>query len=225
MPTPSILDELRIQYESARKTPDDHADVEGYEAIDKRMRRAYQWLDKAFSYLDGVKPPIAHRFDLGHGLVFEQPRFGRGYVGQHERRIVGFPVIDEINIYYEIAAARSLALEVAPGGVQAAEKALDDAGLQYTCRRVEDADGAVRKCVITVPPAIPAKVSLHADYRSGIVTVPLVNVDRFDRVALAFHSQAIDESVLEDLLRFILGRDTAFLRRAPLAGLHGVAGG
>lgn len=226
MPTPpSILDELRVQYESARKTPDDHANVEGYQEIDKRMRRAYQWLDKAFSYLDGVKPPIAHRFDAGHGLVFEQPRFGRGYVGQHERRIVGFPVIDEINVYYEIVAARPLALEVAPGGVQAAEKALDDAGLQYTCRRVEDPDGTVRKCIITVPPAIPAKVSFHADYRTGIVTVPLVNVDRFDRVTLAFHSQAIEESVLEDLLKFILGRDAAFLRRAPLAGLHGVPGG
>ncbi len=225
MSTPSLLDELRVQYESSRKTHDDRSEVEGYEAIDKRLRHAYQWLDKAFSYLDGVKPAIAHRFDVGHGLAFEAPRFGRGYVGQHERRVVGFPVIDEINIYYEIAAARPLTIEVAPGGVQMAEKALDDAGLQYTCRRVEDHEGTVRKCVITVPPAIPAKVSFHVDYVTGIVTVPLVNVDRFDRVALEFHSQAIEESVLDDLLKFILGRDATFLRRAPLAGMHGAARG
>ncbi len=223
--SPSILDELRTQYESARITHHDHAEVEGYEEINKRLRHAYQWLDKAFSYLDGVKPPIAHRFDVGHGLVFEAPKFGRGYVGQHERRIVGFPVIDEINIYYEIAAARALTIEVGPGGVHLAEKALDDAGLQYTCRRVEDHGGAVQKCVITVPPAIPAKVSFHVDYQTGIVTVPLVNVDRFDRVALEFHSQAIEEPVLDDLLKFILGRDATFLRRAPLAGLRGVPRG
>ena len=223
--SPSILDELRVQYESTRKTHDDHTEVEGYEAINKRLRHAYQWLDKAFSYLDGVKPAIAHRFDAGHGLVFESPTFGRGYVGQHERRVVGFPVIDEINMYYEIAAARALSIEVAPGGVHMAEKALDDAGLQYTCRRVEDHGGTVQKCVITVPPAIPAKVSFHADYVTGLVTVPLVNVDRFDRVSLEFHSQAIEEPVLDDLLKFILGRDSTFLRRAPLAGLHGVPRG
>lgn len=218
---PSILDELRGQYEAARTSPHAQADVEGYEAINARLRKAYAWLDKAFSYLDGVKPPIAHRFDVGHGLVFEDTRFGRGYVGQHERRIVGYPVLDEINIYYEIAAAKPLTIEVGAGGVAMAEKALDDAGLQYTCRRIEDQAGVVRKCVITVPPAIPAKVSFTVDYQTGIVTVPLVNVDRFDRVSLEFHSQHIDEGILEDLLKFILGRDQNFLRRAPLAGIHG----
>ena len=79
--------------------------------------------------------------------------------------------------------------------------------------------------MISVPPAIPAKVSFYVDYQSGLVTVPLVNVDRFDRVSLEFHSQAIEEPVLEDLLKFILGRDSAFLRRAPLAGLHGTPRG
>ena len=223
--SPSILDELRTQYEAARVSHHDHSDVEGYEQINARLRKAYTWLDKAFSYLDGVKPAIDHRFDMGHGLVFEDTRFGRGYVGQHERRIVGYPVIDEINIYYEIAAAKALTIEVAPGGVQMAEKALDDAGMQYTCKRVEDHSGVVRKCVITVPPAIPAKVGFTVDYQTGIVTVPLVNVDRFDRVSLEFHSQAIDESVLEDLVRFILGKNSAFLSRAPLAGIHGITRG
>jgi len=85
--------------------------------------------------------------------------------------------------------------------------------------------GTVRKCVITVPPAIPAKVGFTANYQTGIVTVPLVNVDRFDRLSLEFHSQAIDEPVLDDLLKFILGRDSSFLRRAPLAGLHGTPRG
>ena len=220
--SPSILDELRGQYESARTSTHTHSDVEGFEQINIRLRKAYTWLDKAFSYLDGVKPPIAHRFDVGHGLVFEDTKFGRGYVGQHERRIVGYPVLDEINIYYEIAAARPLTIEVAPAGVAMAEKALDDAGLQYTCRRIEDHTGVVRKFVITVPPAIPAKVSFYVDYQTGLVTVPLVNVDRFDRVSLEFHSQHIEEPILEDLLKFILGRDAAFLRRAPLAGIHGM---
>jgi hypothetical protein len=217
---PSLLDELRTQYEAARQSTHEHADVESFQAIDARLRKAFRWLEKAVTYLDGLKPAIEHRFDLGHGLVFESPRFGHGSVGQHERRIVGFPVLDEINIYYEIAAAKSLTLAVAPGGAALAEKALDAAGLQYTSRSVEDAGGIVRKCVLTVPPAISAMVLFRADYQTGIVTVALANVDRLDRITLEFHSNAIEEPVLEDLIRLILGRDAAFLRRAPLAGLH-----
>ena len=217
---PSLLDELRTEYEAARQSTHEHADVESFQVIDGRLRKSFRWLEKAITYLDGLKPAIEHRFDVGHGLVFESPRFGRGSVGQHERRIVGFPVLDEINIYYEIAAAKPLSLEVAPGGVALAEKALEDAGLQYTSRRVEDSGGVVRKCAISVPPAIPATVLFRADYETGIVNVALNNVDRLDRVALEFHSYTIDEPVLEDLVRLMLGRDSTFLRRAPLAGLH-----
>ncbi len=217
----SLLDELRTQYEAARQSTQVHADVEDFQKIDARMRKAFRWLEKAVTYLDGLKPAIDHRFDLGHGLVFEAPRFGRGSVGQHESRIVGFPVLDEINVYYEISASKPLAIDVAPASVATAEKALDDAGLQYTSRKVEDSSGSVHTCAISVPPAIPAHIAFRADYRTGLVTVALVNVDRLDRITLEFHSNAIEEPVLEDLVRLILGRDSVFLRRAPLAGLHG----
>jgi len=217
---PSLLDDLRAQYEAKRQSTRVQSDVEDFQRIDAHLRKAFRWLEKAVTYLDGLKPAIDHRFDLGHGLVFDSPRFGHGSVGQHERRIVGYPVLDEINIYYEITASGPLALDVAPGNVAMAEKALDDAGLQYTSRRVEDSGGTVRKCAISVPPAIPAAVSFHANYETGLVAVALANVDRLDRVTLEFRSNAIEEPVLEDLVRLILGRDSAFLRRAPLAGFH-----
>jgi hypothetical protein len=216
----SLLDELRTQYESARESTQEHADVESFQAIDARLRKAFRWLEKAVTYLSGLKPPIDHRFDLGNGLVFESPRFRHGSVGQHEHRIVGFPVLDEISIYYEISASKPISLEVASGMVQVAEKALDDAGLQYTSRRVESSDGSLRKCSFSVPPAIPARVSFRVDYQTGIVTVALVNVDRLDRVTLEFHSNDIEEPILEDLVKLILGRDSAFLHRAPLAGMR-----
>jgi hypothetical protein len=148
------------------------------------------------------------------------PRFGHGSVGQHEHRITGFPVLDEISIYYEISASKPISLEVASGMVRLAEKALDDAGLQYTSRRAESPDGSVRKCCFSVPPAIPARVSFRVDYQTGIVMVALMNVDRLDRVMLEFHSNEIEEPILEDLVKLILGRDSAFLHRAPLAGIR-----
>ena len=221
----SLLDELRAQYEAARASPHAHADVPGFQEIDKTLRSAFRWLEKAIAYLDGIKPPIGHRFDLGHGIAFASPRFERGFVGQHEQRIVGYPVLDEINISYTIGATAPAALEVAPGGVAALEKLLDDAGLQYSARRIEDATGAVSRCSFSVPASIPAAVAFKADYRTGLVQVTLVNVDRFDRVTLEFSSAGLGEPTLEDLVRLILGQSDAFLRRAPLAGLHGRAAG
>jgi hypothetical protein len=53
------------------------------------------------------------------------------------------------------------------------------------------------------------------------VTVAVAEVDRLERVTLEFPSTAIDGLVLEDLVRLILGRDSAFLKGARLAGLRG----
>jgi hypothetical protein len=221
----SLLDELRVRYEALPKSTDDHGDVETFQAIDARLRKAFRWLENAITYLNGLRPQIEHRFDLGYGYAFDSPRFAHGSVGQHERRIVGFPVLEGIDVYYEVSAAKPLTIEVIPGWVSFAEKTLDAFGLQYTCRRMEDSDGTLRKCTFSVPPTIPARVSFRADYRTGIVTVGLANVDRLERVVLEFASTAIDEAVLEDLVRLILGRDSAFLKRGRVAGLRGRASG
>jgi hypothetical protein len=88
---------------------------------------------------------------------------------------------------------------------------------------MEDFDGTLSKCIFSVPPVIPARVSYRVDYGTGIVTVALVNVDRLERVTLEFPSTAIEEPILEDLVRLMLGHDSAFLKRGRLAGLRGRA--
>ena len=216
----SLLNELRDQYEAVHESVEVRNDVESFEAIDARMRKAFRWLEQAITYLNGLKPPIEHKFDLGYGYVFDSPRFAHGSVAQHERRIGGFSVLKGIDVYYEMSASKPVVIEVAPGWVSFATKTLDAFGLQHTCRRIEEADGTLRKCVFSVPPVVPARISFGIDHQKGLVTVALTNVDRLDRVTLEFPSPAIGEPVLEDLVRLILGRDSAFLRRAPLAGLH-----
>jgi hypothetical protein len=218
---PSLLEELRVQYEAVHEAADDHTKVESFEAVDARMRETFRWLERAITYLNALKSPIRHKFDLGYGYVFESPRFKHGSVGQHERRIAGFPVLEGIDVYYEMSASKPLVIDVVPGWVAFAAKTLDAFGLQYESRRVEDADGTLRKCIFSVPPVIPARISFRIDHGNGLVTVALTNVDRLERVTLEFRSTDINESILEDLVRLILGRDSAFLKRAPLAGLQG----
>ena len=170
----SLLAELRAQYEAVPAPVDPRSDVEGFEAIDKRLRKAFRWLEQAVTYLNALKPPIGHRFDLGYGYAFDSPRFAHGSVGQAERRIAGYPVLEEINLYYEISASKPLSIDVPPGMVSFAEKVLDAFGLQYTCRRLQEPDGSLQKCIFSVPPVIPARVSFGVDYQTGLVTVALL---------------------------------------------------
>ena len=110
-----------------QESTDDHGDVESFEAIDARLREAFRWLEK-ITYLNGLKPPI-DRFDLGYGYAFDSPRFAHGSVGQHERRIRGFPVLED----RRLLRVRKLSIEVVPGGSRLPRRPSMRSG-QYTCR-------------------------------------------------------------------------------------------
>ena len=73
----------------------------------------------------------------------------------------------------------------------------------------------MHRCVISVPPAIPASVLFHVDYQTGLVTVTLANVDRLDRVTLEFQSNAIEELILGDLVSLARSESVSIgIRRA-----------
>jgi hypothetical protein len=60
-------------------------------------------------------------------------------------------------------------------------------------------------------------VRFQPDYARQVVDVTLRNVDRFESVVLEFPPDRLDEAALEDLVKFMLGEESGFLRRAPLA--------
>lgn len=217
----SFLDALRDEYETVQHVPDGPGSVEEFNVIDARMRKTYKWLEKAVTYLNGIKSPIRYRFDLGRGIVFDEPRFGRGVLGQHTRNIRGFTAIDEINLYYQVCASKPITAQLSILEAEIVRKQCEAANLRFDGRRVTDADGIVRKCVLALPAEIPAAVIFRSDYKTGIVTITLINVDRFDRVDLAVQSNAIKEQLLEDVMKFILGMDKSLLRHARLAGIPG----
>jgi hypothetical protein len=49
----------------------------------------------------------------------------------------------------------------------------------------------------------------------------LRNVDRFESVSLEFAPDKVNEAALEDLVKFMMGETSGFLRRAPLALIRG----
>lgn len=219
----SFLDALRDEYQTVQHIPD-RCVVEDMAVIDARMRKSFKWLEKAVTYLNAIKSPIKYRFDLGHGIVFDEPRFGRGVLGQHTLNVRGFNVIDEISIYYHVCAAKPIAMEMSAVDAELVRKDVEAANLTFDTRRIRDADGVVRKCVVSIPSEIPAAVLFRADYRSGSVTITLNNTDRFDRVILRLQSGAIKEQLLEDVTKFMLGIDRSLLRYARFSGIPGRPG-
>ena len=74
----------------------------------------------------------------------------------------------------------------------------------------------MRYGVFRVQPQVSASVRLEPDYREQAVHVALRNVDRFESLHLEFQPDKLNESALEQLVKFMMGENNGFIRLAPL---------
>ena len=187
--------------------------------LDRSLLVVFRWLMEALGHLDVIRPVIAHRFALPGLLTIETPRYDRGMVSYRRAPVAGRDLIERIEVYYRMAGADPIRVEVPPGAAAAIEDRLRAAQLDFHYRVEDVVARKARHGVFTVMPAVMAAIRVVPDYERGLVATTLRNVDRLEGVMLEFPPAGLDESALEDLVRLILGEANAFLLRAPLAGV------
>jgi hypothetical protein len=221
-PKTSLLDRLRRQSDALRdeQTAKRRPHEEAIKEIDRRLWRAFKWIDEALSHLEVIRPHVAHDFAIPGVMTIAAPRYDRGFVSYRRRPVGGQDVIDHVEFFYKLVGDGAIELKIQPSAANATEERLRAAHIPYEYQTESDANRVVRYGRFVITPEVTASVRFEPDYRRQVVDVTLRNVDRFESVSLEFGGEAIDDPALEDMLRFILGEANTFLRRAPLAGLH-----
>jgi len=218
----SLLSTLRAQSEALRAqgvTARPPIEVTQRE-MDRRLWRAFRWLEEALNHLEVIHPAVGHRFHLGNLLHVDRPQFERGFVTYRRRAVGGQELLEHVELFYNLRGSEPIALRVNPAAAGSVEERLRSSTLPFHYQTEQDERRVVRHGVFTVTPAIAASVRFQPDYRELTIDVTLHNVDRFEPVSLAFEGPSLDETALEDLLRLILGESNTFLRRAPLVGMR-----
>jgi len=217
----SLLDTLRAQSDAvkgqgdAARRPIEEASRE----IDRRLWKAFKWLDEAVAHLEVIKPHSAHEFRVNEFLTIQSPKFENGFLSFRRKPIGGIDAIEHIELFYKLAGDKQITIKIPASQVNAIESRLTTCQIRYQYRTEMDETRTHRFGVFVVDPAVLATIRFVPDYRRQTVEVTMRNVDRFESVALEFPADAIEEPVLEDLVRLVLGEANTFLRRAPLAGV------
>ena len=204
---------VRAQGEAARRPVE-----EALADIDRRLWRAFRWLDEALGHLEVIQPMVQHRFSIPNVGTIERPQFERGFVSYRRRSLGGQELLDHVEMFYRLVGTTPLTARVHPGSAGVIEERLRGSTLPYTYQTEQDENRVIRYGLFKITPTISANVRFEPDYHRQVIEVILRNVDRFESVALEFSPDAFDEAALEDLVKFVLGEANGFLRRAPLAG-------
>jgi hypothetical protein len=210
---------LRAQDQAARKPVED-----ALKDIDRTLWRAFRWLDEAMGHLEVIRPRIGHVFRLHNVLTIEKPKFERGFVTFRRRALAGMEILEHVELFYRIEGNEPIVLRVSPASAAGIEERLRGSTLVYQYQTEQDEKRIVRYGLFHVQTAISASVRFQPDYHRQVIEVTLRNVDRFESVSLEFTPDKMNEAALEDLVKFMMGEPSGFLRRAPLALIRGRRG-
>lgn len=216
-----LLDTLRAQSDAMRgqETTSKRSPDEALKELDRRMWKSFKWLDEAIGHLAVIRPVINHEYRIDNVLTIASPQFDQGFVSYRRRSTAGQELLEYIELFYRLALPKNIDLTFPVSSVRGIDDRLRAAQLKFQYRAIHDEDQVVRRGLFQVVPAVTAFIKFVPDYRRQTVEVTLRNVDRFETVAVEFAADKFDDPTLEDLIRFILGEDNAFLRRAPLVGI------
>jgi len=218
---PSLLERLREQSDAMRdqdavkRKPLEEALAD----IDRRLWKTFRWLEEALGHLEVIRPQVVHEFRLPPLLTIALPRYEKGFVSYRRKAYGGRDLLEHVEVFYRMKQDVPIVIKVPPGAAPTFDERLRAVQVPFHYRIEQDDARVVRHGIFTVTPVVTACVRLVPDYRRQVIEVTLRNVDRFESVILEFTPDKLDESALEDLVRFILGEANTFLRRAPLAGL------
>ena len=216
----SMLDRLRVQSDQVRANEAPRRSTEEVLLdIDKRLWRAYRWLDEALAHLSIIKPEVAHAFHVESLFTLSGLKVEQGFVSYRRRHLAGQDLLDYVESFYRLVGSEPLKVKVPPTAVGAIDSRLRNAGIPFRYEAQADERKVITAGLFVVTPAVTASVRFDPDYRRHEIGVRLTNVDRFETVQLEFKPERLDEEALEDLVRLILGESNAFLRRAPLSGI------
>ncbi len=218
--SPSMLERLRRESDAIRSQSAPVRPVEELlQDMDRRLWRAYRWLDEALAHLEVIKPVVAHEFRIEAMPVMSGLQFERGFVSYRRRHLAGHDLLDYVEAFYRLVAPSPLTVKVPATSASVIEDRLRCAAISFQYQPIHDERRAVVGSVFTYTPMINSSVRFDPDYRQQRIEVRLSNVDRLEAVNLEFTPDKLDDGAVEDLVRFMLGESNAFLRRAPLSGI------
>ena len=216
----SLLSRLRQQSDAVRAAEVPRRSAEDIlQDIDQRLWQLYRFLDEALAHLAVIRPVIAHEFRIDQLVSLSGLRFEQGFVSYRRRHLAGQELLDYVEAFYRLTGSQPMKLRVVPTAVGSLENRLRNAGIPFRYEAEIDERKVIRSGVFSITPAVTASVRFDPDYRGQEIGVRLTNVDRFESVNLEFKPEQFVEAAFEDLVRMMLGESSAFLHRAPLAGV------
>jgi hypothetical protein len=211
-PSGDLLSQLR-QQAASRQQELESAQSEKQERstqIEQGLRALFLYLNEMVQQLNIVKPTIPRHYHLIDNVEFKNLTWQEGFVDSRSLDQSSGAMLEMVSFSCQLAAPGSVTVSRNDLLIDRFQTQLFDYGLQFSCKEFRNERRYVERAEFEIQPKINVTARWKADFSQGKIILETRNLERFGSVPHVIAPELIDQQLLEEFGRLIIGQPNRF---------------
>ncbi|HLO63744.1 MAG TPA: hypothetical protein VK165_12370 [Azonexus sp.] len=180
------------------------------EAVDQALKHIFFFLHELVQQLNIVKPGIPRDY-----LLVEQQRLScldwqEGFADYRTQSQSAGALVELVTFSYHLKGKGSLQIERDGASVERFRTTLFDYGLPFSCKEFKNERHYVERAEFDIRTEVSVSARWRADFAQGSIVLETRNLERLGSALYSLRPQAIDQVLLDDFGRLVLGQPNRF---------------
>ena len=207
-----LLDQLRQQAE-LRQREIHRALAErtsANEAIDQALKHLFFYLHELVQQLNIIKPEIPRDYPLVERHVMNRLSWQEGFADYRAQSQSAGALVEQVTFSYRLNGPGALHIERDGPSVERFRSMVFDFGLPFACKEIKNERSYVERAEFEIRSEISVSARWRADFNQGIIALETRNLERLGSALYSVLPQFVDQALLDDFGRLVLGQPNRF---------------
>ena len=180
------------------------------EAIDQALKHIFFFLHELVQQLNIVKPGIPRDYPLVDNHLLNHLDWHEGFSDYRTQSQSAGALVELVTFSYHLKGKGSLLIERDGAAVERFRTTLFDFGLPFTCKEFKNERQYVERAEFDIRSDISVSARWRADFAKGVIVLEARNLERLGSALYTLRPRAIDQALLDDFGRLVLGQPNRF---------------
>lgn len=208
----SLLAQLRQQAEMRQR--EIHSELAERsslnESIDQALKNLFFYLHDLVQQLNILKPGIPRDYPLVEHHVLNRLAWQEGFADYRTQTQSAGALVELVSFSYRLSGGNALTIERDGPAVERFRAMLFDFGLPFSCKEFKNERRYVERCEFEIRNDISVTARWRADFGKGLIILETRNLERLGGAFYTVQPRALDQALLEDFARLVLGQPNHF---------------
>lgn len=180
------------------------------EAIDQALKHLFFYLHELVQQLNIIKPEIPRDYPLIEQYELTQLAWQEGFADYRTQSQSAGALVELVSFSYHLSGPGALHVERDGPSVERFRGMLFDFGLLFTCKEFKNERAYVERAEFEIRSNVSVSARWRADFAQGIIILETRNLERLGSALYSVRPQFVDQALLDDFGRLVLGQPNRF---------------